>query len=412
MKKKIMVWMFCLIFIGLNAQQVIVLNSGSQTLSKLDLQSQIVNNSFANIGLYGNQVCFTDNELWVVNSGDNNVQKIDKDTGNVLKTIQLDSSVNPWNLIKKDNYLYISGLMSSSIYRVNTMNDEISSLYSGTSPEGMIIVGNELFVANTGFQYPDYLQGKISVINLDTFTKTTDINVSTNPQAMILGSDGNIHVMCTGNYSAETGKIEVINPNTKEISQTLSIGGYPNSIIESPDHKVYLADGMGAGFFVYDSVTKDIIYSSTNPYLPGGSKIIFDNNKKLVLKTGNWVSNSHLEYLNTDDSLLHDFSLGIGAIDLTLLSNPTATVDVSIIKPIFIETYPNPFKSSIRIKTSGNNIKDISIYNLKGEKVKNLDNEEWDGRDHKNNICANGIYFVIVKSDNGLSITKKITYLK
>jgi len=412
MKKMIMLMMICLILTGLSAEQLIVLNSGSQTLSLVNLVSQSVNNSFSDAGLYGNQVYFVDTELWLVNSGDNNIQKIDCTTGNVLKTIQLEGSVNPWNVLKKDTFLYISGMMSGKVYRINIQNDEISSIDTGISPEGMLLFGNELFVANTGFQYPDYLQGKIAVINLSTFTKTADINVSVNPQAMIMASDGNIHVMCTGNYASESGKIDVINPGTKEVVQSVQIGGSPNSIIESPDHKVYLADGMGAGFYVYDAVTKEIIHSNSNPYLPGGSKILFQNDKKLVLKTGNWVSNSHLEYINADESMIYDYSLGIGAVDLTFLINPSTSDEITSVKPMLIDTYPNPFKSVVQITSKNSDIKEISIYNLKGEKIKTLENKEWNGYDQNGFRCPSGVYFVAAKTNAGITHTKKITYLR
>ena len=169
MKKILILITFALMFVIVAAHEVIVLNSGSETCSMVDSTAQTTIINFAQTGLYGNQVYYVDDELWLVNSGDNNIQKIDTSNGNILQTVQLPSSSSPWSIIKKDNYFYVSGMMSGNIYRINAINNEINAAYSGISPEGMLIVGNELFVANTGFEYPNYNQGYMSVFDLITF---------------------------------------------------------------------------------------------------------------------------------------------------------------------------------------------------------------------------------------------------
>lgn len=412
MKKTTIMLIVALLFASLGATELIVLNSASQTLSKIDLLTHVAVNNFANAGLYGNQVYFEDDELWLVNSGDNNIQKISIESGAVLQTIQLPNSSNPWNMLKNGDYIYVSGMMSSDIYRIDTNTNAISTMSSGVGPEGMLIVNNELYVANTGFQYPDYSQGTVSVFNLETFEKQTEILTSINPQAMILASDGNIHLMCTGDYYEAAGSIQIIDPVSKSIIDNIEIGGCPNSIIESPDQIVYLADGMGLGFYSYDVNTHEIIHSNTNAYLPGGSKMLFLEDQKLVLNTGDWFSNSHLLHLDADDVEIYDYSLGVGAVDLVLIESPQSNNEVVHVKESLIEAYPNPFRSQIQLKSKQDNIEEMSVYNIKGEKVKTLITNQWDGRDARNQQCANGIYYILAKLKDGSVSTKKITYLK
>src|SRR5690554_3467536 len=99
MKKILILITFALMFVIVAAHEVIVLNSGSETLSLVDLTAQTTINNFAQTGLYGNQVYYVDDELWLVNSGDNNIQKIDTSNGNILQTVQLPSSSSPWSII-------------------------------------------------------------------------------------------------------------------------------------------------------------------------------------------------------------------------------------------------------------------------------------------------------------------------
>jgi len=415
MKKIIILIIAISAILALQANNLYVLNSGSHTLSNINLETQQINNTFLTVGLYSNQIFMENNNLWIVNSGDNNCKKYDPANASLLNTIQLEASANPWNIVKKDNYLYISGLMSGKIYRYNTENSQIDFLESGIGPEGMLIINNNLYVANTGFQYPNYLPGKVSVIDLNTFTKTTDINVGTNPQALILGSDNNIHVVGTGNYSSETGKVFIINPQTNTLVQTINVGLAPNNIFESPDHKIYMADGNGLGFIVYNTADKQIVHSSENPYLPGASKIIFNNQNKIALYTGDWQSNSQVKILDQNDQILNTYSVAIGAVDILLNGNGSSTDNPNdIISVNTLKTYPNPFKDNVNIKSENQKVNEISIYNLKGEKVRTFssNNAQWDTKNQHGLKCANGIYFVIAKSGHTIIEKKAITLLK
>lgn len=415
MKKQIMGLIIGIIFLSLNAVPLIVLNSGSQTLSKIDLSTHQVINTFAPAGLYGNQLYYADEELWMVNSGDNNIQKVDKDNGQILKTYTIGNSTNPWNMIKDNQFIYVTAMMTGKIYRINTINDEIQSIDSGISPEGMLIVDNLLYVANTGFQYPNYQTGKIAIVDLNTFIKIDEISVPTNPQALIKSGDQQIHVMCTGNYANESGKIAVIDINSKEVINTLDIGGSPNMMTMDNNGKVYLGDGMGAGFFVYDSSSLEVLHSSQNPYLPGGSKIIFEGDEKFVLKTGNWVSYSHVEHRANDDSMIYDYSVGVGAIDLILLQTTTSTdQNITELEKDIINTYPNPVRKHVQIRSKKNDIQEISIFNIKGERIKTLKQGEyqWDTRNSEGKSCPNGIYFIVVRNNERESQVKKISIIR
>ncbi|MCK4652932.1 MAG: T9SS type A sorting domain-containing protein, partial [Candidatus Cloacimonetes bacterium] len=87
------------------------------------------------------------------------------------------------------------------------------------------------------------------------------------------------------------------------------------------------------------------------------------------------------------------------------------------------QNYPNPFNPETTIKfTTKNTEKNtkLTIYNIKGQKVKTLLNEKldagthqvvWNGKDENGKSVTSGIYFYKLKAGNYIS-TKKMILLK
>ncbi len=110
---------------------------------------------------------------------------------------------------------------------------------------------------------------------------------------------------------------------------------------------------------------------------------------------------------------------------------PTGTDDYNItpMTKNTLSVYPNPFNPTTTISFSLNNENienfEIGIYNLKGQKVKNLpvilsgvegsDTNEhtvtWDGTDNNGHSISSGVYFVRLKSGS-VNLNKKVLLLK
>jgi len=102
------------------------------------------------------------------------------------------------------------------------------------------------------------------------------------------------------------------------------------------------------------------------------------------------------------------------------LRNPNETHEYVVpLRPVLYNNYPNPFNPSTTIEYSipqTGRIK-LSIYNIRGQKVKTLldcDIERgqhrvvWDGRDDGNRGVASGVYFIRLVAAGGTSIRKAI----
>ncbi|MDD4157242.1 MAG: T9SS type A sorting domain-containing protein [Candidatus Cloacimonetes bacterium] len=89
---------------------------------------------------------------------------------------------------------------------------------------------------------------------------------------------------------------------------------------------------------------------------------------------------------------------------------------------ILMNVYPNPFTKSLNIdyQSKTNDKIKVSIYNIKGQKVKYLydgnikkgsNKFNWNAEDSKNNLVSSGIYFVKI-TNSKQSLIKKIIYLR
>lgn len=102
---------------------------------------------------------------------------------------------------------------------------------------------------------------------------------------------------------------------------------------------------------------------------------------------------------------------------------PVSSGDTPILQTKLNGNYPNPFNpiTTISFSTTENSkLTEISIYNLKGQKVKTLINENlpagehtivWNGKDDNGKQTASGIYFYKMKNGN-YTHTRKMLLLK
>ncbi|MDO9578942.1 MAG: ice-binding family protein [Candidatus Cloacimonadales bacterium] len=88
-----------------------------------------------------------------------------------------------------------------------------------------------------------------------------------------------------------------------------------------------------------------------------------------------------------------------------------------------ISNYPNPFNptTNIRFDIKDNESSTLTIFNLKGQKVRTLINAQlaagqhsvtWDGTDDNGNQVTSGIYLYKLKTDGRYSCTRKMILLK
>ncbi|MCB5257825.1 MAG: T9SS type A sorting domain-containing protein [Candidatus Cloacimonadaceae bacterium] len=369
LKTSLLAVFICLFLTSLYGTEIYVVNSVSRTLSRLDTETGIVNNTFAHLGLTPNLMDMDENNIYIVCSGDNAIQVISRSTGTHLYFLPVASSSNPYDVLKVGDFLYVTGLFTNKLYKISLLtHNVVSSLSVGEAPEGLCSDGSRLYVCNTGGYINNYANSSISVIDLDSFSVIETIPVWTNPQfACIYGNY--LHIACTGNWNNISGKIDIINLEDFSLTQRLDLGGHPGNIWINNLGIAYVGEGMSNALYSYNADTFEIYHSYQNPM--NYSAFMVDGNQDIIaLLNQTWTSNSIISVYDYDFNLLNTFSVGISSTDLRVAPSVTYIEDEYIMESK-LRIYPNPYFPGNELHFSGK-IKDFSqlyLYNIRGQMV-------------------------------------------
>lgn len=367
--KQIAIMLLLISPILLFGQKLFVVNSQSRTLSRIDLDEDSVDNNFAQLGNIPNKVLVTQDYLWVVNSGDNSLQKISTTGGNTLGNFFVEPSSNPWDAIMDNNDIYITGLMSSRVYKMDSQTGIIQdNVLVGTAPGGLASFAGKLYVCNSGNYMANYAGSSVSVIDLESFEVIRTIPLPANPQYLAI-HNGLIHVSSTGNWSDITGVISVIDPALDEVIQTIPLGGSPGRIWVNDNDVAYVADGSGYNLYSYDASSFALLNPASDP-LPFAASDLVGNDSFVALLNPQWGENATVQILRQDLSLWKSFTVRLMPTDIKLLENPSSHgCEVQI--PQALKVYPNPAPtgSVLRIEGEKSIFGTLDVYNLRGQRV-------------------------------------------
>ena len=183
------------------------------------------------LGDVGNDMAIYGSRLWVVVNCSNLVEVIDVRTGWHIEQISIP---NCRSIAFKDNYAYVSSYAGpveidpnarlGYVAKIDTSSLEvIDTCTVGYQPEEMAIVGDYLYVANSGgYRVPDY-DNTVSVIDLHIFREIQKIEVATNLHRMEADAYGNIWVSSRGDYYDIPSMTYVINTENNSVCDVLDL---------------------------------------------------------------------------------------------------------------------------------------------------------------------------------------------
>ncbi|MFY0254547.1 YncE family protein [Chitinophaga sp. 30R24] len=127
----------------------------------------------------------------------------------------------------------------------------------GYQPEEMAVVGDRLYVANSGgYRVPNY-DSTVSVIDLNTFTEIKKINVAINLDRLKADDHGNIYVTSRGDYYSVPSDLYVIDTKTDQVTRKFGVAA-SNICISGDTAYVYGSQ------FNYTTNTWKISYNMIN----------------------------------------------------------------------------------------------------------------------------------------------------
>ncbi len=356
---------------ALDATEIFVVNSASRTLSRIDTDSGSVNNSFAQLGLSPNLMDLDSEHIYVVCSGDNAIQVLDRASGAHLRYLPVAASSNPYDVLKVGECLYVTGLFTDKVYKLSLQSGSVvASVEVGVAPEGLCSDGTRLYVCNTGGYQNNYANSSVSVIDLASFAVAATLPTWTNPQYAEL-RNGFLHVSCTGNWTDVAGKLDIIDLDTLELASRLDVGGNPGSLWISPGGMGYIGEGYGNALYSYNADSHSLEHGAADP-LSYEASLVSGNSGLIALLKQNWASNSLVRAYSHDFSLIDLYEVGLSSSDIVVAPEDTAAEEESL-PGARRGVYPNPVRRGGTLHLSGKaEAGELRLYNLKGQVVRKI----------------------------------------
>jgi DNA-binding beta-propeller fold protein YncE len=245
--------------------QVLVVNTLSETISRLDLSTGAFSVQAAVTGTWTNRITAAANGtlFLVADSGSNEIALHDAADLARIGAIDLGPGSNPWLARAVDARRGVaSSWLKGEVRLLDLAHGTAGAAIPTTpGPEGFVVLGETAFVACTNFLGSEgsFGEGRLDVVDLAAARVVASIPVGTNPQDVVLGPDGMLHVLCTGDYSpAGPGRAVVVDPSLHAVAATVPLAGAPGRIAVAPDGAMWVV-GHAGGVQRYDPFSRAIL---------------------------------------------------------------------------------------------------------------------------------------------------------
>ncbi len=227
------------------------------------------------LGDVGNDIQIYKDRLYAVINCSNLVEVMDVATATHIGSVTIP---NCRNIVFSGSYAYVSSYagaieMSSNAQRGYVAKVNLSSLEVeaectvGYQPEQMAIVGSKLYVANSGgYMYPDY-DTTLSVIDLESFVESHQIEVAINLVGIVADPRGYLWVSSRGDYYDTPSATYVVDSSTDEVVEMLEVAN--SSMALCGDYLYvcgadfsYTASDSSLSFTIIDTQSREVIETS------------------------------------------------------------------------------------------------------------------------------------------------------
>ena len=219
------------------------------------------------LGDVGNDCQIYGSRLWLVINCSNKVEVAHAEDAVRIGKVDI---ANCRYVTFKDGYAYVSSYVGSvyggsdsplgSVYKVDTLSlEKIDSCAVGYQPEEMAIIGNKLYVANSGGYQGMTGQGyesTVSIVDIETMQETDRIEVAPNLHHLKADQYNQLWVTARGNYMDEKSNIYWLQ---KDANGKMVVGGHL-------DMSVSDLCIVGDSLFFYGSQWSEVTMTNTVTY--------------------------------------------------------------------------------------------------------------------------------------------------
>lgn len=262
------------------------------------------------LGDVGNDLQVYDDKLWAVVNCSHFVEVMRLEDARHITQISIP---NCRYITFKERYAYVSSYAGPVQINPNARLGYVAKIdidrlavvdtcIVGYQPDEMAIIGDRLYVANSGgYRFPDY-DRTISVIDLRTFTVVETIDVAINLHRLKVDAQGFLWVSSRGDYYGASSKTYVVDPRINEVVDSLDI---PNTEMAVSGDSLYvygtafsyLTYGWSVSYNIIDTRTRRVVAdcfitdgTEQEIEMPYGIAINPDTREFYVTDAGDYVS--------------------------------------------------------------------------------------------------------------------------
>ena len=240
------------------------------------------------LGDVGNDMAIYGSKLWVVVNCSNLVEVMDAATARHIGQVSIP---NCRYLAFKDRYAYVSSYAGpveidpnyrkGYVAKIDTATFEIVATCTvGYQPEEMAIVGDKLYVANSGgYRVPDY-DHTVSVIDLSSFQEIQQIDVAPNLHRLELDAYGYLWVSSRGDYYDIQPMTFVIDTRSDNVVECLDLLACTDMTLCGDSLYVYsnawnyVTQTSDVNYAIVDVKTRQVV---TRSFITDGTEQQFQN---------------------------------------------------------------------------------------------------------------------------------------
>ncbi|NIV91985.1 hypothetical protein GWN42_04075 [candidate division KSB1 bacterium] len=314
---------------AMTVQRAFVVNSTSNTISVIELDSLTVRNDVIDLGPNSTAVGFSfrGQRAIVPNGRANNVVVLDTENLTVEGIIDLpEGSGATGSAFFNNTIAFVGNLNLNSVSRIDlqsmTWTDTIAV---GIAPSDIAVANGKVFVINSNVDFTTFEKlgnGTISVIDPNTLQVTNTIDAgATNSQFIGVDLEGDLIVVNSGDFGAGNGTVSVIDPETETLTTgPVTIGDFPGSFNINSDGVAYIAS-FSAGLYVFNTRTNTVVRGADNPLSAtdasgnplGSAGVDFDDDDNIYsVHFGDGVTPGTVFMFNSAETLVDSVKVGIG----------------------------------------------------------------------------------------------------
>ena len=232
-----------------------------------NIYSQRNPSTVMSLGDVGNDCKIYGSRLWLVINCSNKVEVARADSAIRIGKVNIP---NCRYVTFDDRYAYVSSYVGTvyassnsplgSVYKVDTLTlQKVDSCSVGYQPEEMAIIGNQLYVANSGGYQGMTGQGyesTVSVIDMATMQETSKIEVAPNLHHLKADKYNQLWVTARGDYMSEASSIWWLAPDE---NGQMKVGGHIDQAVS--DLCI-----VGDSLYFYGSQWSEVSMSNTITY--------------------------------------------------------------------------------------------------------------------------------------------------